>query len=885
MSDTSTLKSWAFPFKSAGDASKEITDPQLYFDALAKAKNGFYPMGANGLWHGGVHFDAGTAALLDQSAVRCIADGEVIAYRIDEQYPHSEYSGEVPLIKRASFSTGFVLVKHRLELPPVPAATPATPTAPAEALTFYSLYMHLLDWKGYQAPGAPLPPPFLSESSYLVSDGATDPVMGLRVRKLPSGGSTEVLAVLPKGCKVTLGIADPLNPRWKQLASIVEGAAVPALPSGVIGWVYAPELTDGTVAGDATDTEPTLTLSHQGLNVRKEGKLTGTILGVLPRGAKVKLGAKSTIDSNYYKLLEVLDYKGVPALPNGADGKPLGYVHLSKLNTIAGEPKAKDAVYPLPTSHPIKAGELIGHLGQYQNHDDSSPRALLHLEVFSCEEVPAFIAKSRARASSLPAAQKTLLKIHKGASKLISHGEGINASNPPKITDAGVTVGVDLIIPVSVLESLPADRKIRVSEAVPDSTTPQITHWWRLDNLLADEAGNPIGGWLAEQDLITTRHSPWEWEGFDFISETVCPADQFACHLDAQRLVSEVGLADYQAQISTADNGPVKTRLYDIIDGADGSTRDDKLTTAEIRAALGKPWHAQSISQLITHYESEWFWKAAKWDELDKLMEHTPADPNPNWVSEKQRIQKLSWWGEMAGKHGISADGMAWHFQPVGLVGSFSALENEDDIKWLKVPRGQLTFDVEGNDIDDPTNPLYRYFSRIVHWPGGVSGVTIGRGYDLGQRPSPGTDLASVGISEPLLGWLIGAKGLKGQAAKNYLDSASAEIRKTKITRKQQHDLFIKIYELMKNEVIRISEKQKNIDEFGELNWTATNNKIQDIAVDLIYRGDYTALTRLKVQKHICSNNLTKLREVISDQSNWLNVPPDRFNRRAEYLR
>lgn len=152
MSDTSTIKSWAFPFKSAGDASKEITDPQLYFDALAKAKNGFYPMGANGLWHGGVHFDAGTAALLDQSAVRCIADGEVIAYRIDEQYPHSEYSGEVPLIKRASFSTGFVLVKHRLELPPVPAATPATPTAPAEALTFYSLYMHLLDWKGYQAP-------------------------------------------------------------------------------------------------------------------------------------------------------------------------------------------------------------------------------------------------------------------------------------------------------------------------------------------------------------------------------------------------------------------------------------------------------------------------------------------------------------------------------------------------------------------------------------------------------------------------------------------------------------------------------------------------------------------------------------------------------------
>ncbi|PAU64471.1 hypothetical protein BZL42_02110, partial [Pseudomonas indica] len=82
-----------------------------------------------------------------------------------------------------------------------------------------------------------------------------------------------------------------------------------------------------------------------------------------------------------------------------------------------------------------------------------------------------------------------------------------------------------------------------------------------------------------------------------------------------------------------------------------------------------KPWHAQSIAQLVTHYESEWFWKADKWDELDPLMGHIPfVDPNPNWESEKERIEKLSWWGSLAGKHGISADGKAWHFQPVGII-------------------------------------------------------------------------------------------------------------------------------------------------------------------------------------------------------------------------
>ena len=42
-----------------------------------------------------------------------------------------------------------------------------------------------------------------------------------------------------------------------------------------------------------------------------------------------------------------------------------------------------------------------------------------------------------------------------------------------------------------------------------------------------------------------------------------------------------------------------------------------------------------------------------------------------------------------------------------------------------------MTFDAEGND---DSNSIY--FSRVIHWPGGISGVTIGRGYDFGHRGS-----------------------------------------------------------------------------------------------------------------------------------------------------
>ncbi|NQD93794.1 hypothetical protein HP532_14175 [Pseudomonas sp. CrR25] len=61
------------------------------------------------------------------------------------------------------------------------------------------------------------------------------------------------------------------------------------------------------------------------------------------------------------------------------------------------------------------------------------------------------------------------------------------------------------------------------------------TRWWRLVNLLADADGNPIDGWLAEQDMITTRHSPWEWPGYDFIEDRERPAGALAYHLEALR--------------------------------------------------------------------------------------------------------------------------------------------------------------------------------------------------------------------------------------------------------------------------------------------------------------------------------------------------------------
>lgn len=93
-----------------------------YMKALAVAEDGSYPLGANGMWHGGIHFDQNTSAQLKQGdGIRAIADGEVVAYRLDSKYPEQDYQDG----RHALYSTGFVLVRHRLQLPPPPPPKPA----------------------------------------------------------------------------------------------------------------------------------------------------------------------------------------------------------------------------------------------------------------------------------------------------------------------------------------------------------------------------------------------------------------------------------------------------------------------------------------------------------------------------------------------------------------------------------------------------------------------------------------------------------------------------------------------------------------------------------------------------------------------------------------
>ncbi len=198
------------------------------------------------------------------------------------------------------------------------------------------------------------------------------------------------------------------------------------------------------------------------------------------------------------------------------------------------------------------------------------------------------------------------------------------------------------------------------------------------------------------------------------------------------------------------------------------------------------------------------------------------------------------------------------------------------------VPEGQLTFDAEGLETKGP------YFSREAHWPGGASGVTIGRGYDMKHRSAETiiSDLTAAGVPQADAEILAQGAGLTGQDAADFIKKE--EVKAIEITPAAQKALFSTVYDHYESEVVRISSKPDAVAKYGSVDWDNLDPAIKDVAVDLIYRGDYTTATRKEVQPLIVANDLQGLHDLLADETKMTDewgVPQDRFERRRDYLK
>lgn len=192
---------WPIPSNSRGN---EFKNQEEILSHLGGESTGLYMIGRNGMWHGGIHITEATTpwcALSGKSpleatdfpvpfkgeqAIRCMADGEVIAYRICRDYLTIAWESG-PL----NFSGSFVLVKHYIQ--PGEKET--------SGLHFYTLYMHLAPYSAYEAE---------AENQWVVQDTlrAYSEMDWLTAKLTSDETSPQIAGYMPEGARVEWDPAD-----------------------------------------------------------------------------------------------------------------------------------------------------------------------------------------------------------------------------------------------------------------------------------------------------------------------------------------------------------------------------------------------------------------------------------------------------------------------------------------------------------------------------------------------------------------------------------------------------------------------------------------------------------------------------------------------------
>ncbi|MFP6557785.1 hypothetical protein WJ542_05530 [Paraburkholderia sp. B3] len=654
--DTLTpVSQWAYPFPQKNATG--TVNPDAYLAAL-QGSDGSFPLGLNGLWHGGIHLDqTGTSSTVTDSemdrssGVRCIADGEVVAYRLDSDYQHLSYPDKSTVL----YSRSFTLVKHKLTLPAVPANnSPTQPstvapaknepnklsTDPADSLVFFSLYMHLAPCTVYQHseqdknkktwPSYYNAEPIYTVNAQRAKDKQEDvktgePVMGSHVHRDNKGHAGESIGILRSGSKVRMQRLAHAPKHWGRIASVISGEIVPIQP-------------------------------------------------------------------------------GKPVPPDASHG----WVFLDWLDSEIN-PAALDSVYVLPEPVRISAGDVVGYLGEYQNAEHASPlpptpqRALLHVEVFAGDDLQAFLARSRARAAQLTQEPKTQLVLSKGANlygyksagdltlpantavTLAQDASQTGMWTKVQVKAPGATSATNYWIARSELASTDTRRawnSFPLSLSAAPSGTSDYTRvvniagltghmddqkhtWYEVD--AGDANMNTVDGFVcASGQPNVSLQNKWAWAGFELLSSSLATVDLYRryLYLKGDKATSEEQSA-FEAGFNVAKSNPLIEKLDEIL--TPKTQPHGRVQGQDLLSALNLKWRASRVDHLVVKYESEWGGKMTKWDALDPFMH----DGLPYWTTEKERIQQLQMWDACKEVLKPVSTPSVYHLHPVGIVGNF----------------------------------------------------------------------------------------------------------------------------------------------------------------------------------------------------------------------
>ncbi|MHC8303363.1 glycoside hydrolase family 19 protein [Pseudomonas sp. PB3P13] len=626
----SPVMNFQYPFRKAD--GKQFTDAEDVYKALEAETSGHYLLGSNKFWHGGIHIsDKSAPQCVLNEPIRCMADGEVVAYRLNQDYLESTFGDNE---KKLKYSNSFCLVRHEYKSAPNPEE--GANKGKQNKLNFYSLYMHLLPFKRYPLSPDETPKPkvtmkvgdFKAYDEAPLSSDITSP------GKVANGTKLEVLEqkdvnniTYAKG-KILSGSvkAGPLKVRevgteiW--FAYLKDGEPYKnsqhhrIWSADVIPERARPNYWQGKVKARATKRLPI----RQSPTNPTNGQPAGA-----PVDGGLELAVNSVIEFDSKEVVNlvvgnVLRRMAPCTLVSGGVWQPTGNAPPTFWTIVENDPASQhvhwDVVTPtdfdrvVSTGIGIKAGDPIGYLGLTENltGEDGgvTSKYQVHVEIFTAESDVKDFLKNAAG-----------LKIGKQYLHLLT-GTELKKTAPA----TGTTV-------LKLDHAVDLSKALVIKEGTED--------WYKVS---VTEDGQPVSGIVKKAGAqIVTQHD-WEKLGFQIVEETNATADGFLDPEDMPQFFK-----DLFAKIDANHDGQV-----------DAAELTNELKNAETRSR----W-----SKLIAHHPTEWKDTAdsAKWSKLDQLLETSPKTLR----HEKERIGGYVFWNELTGKAAVSAS-LLWHFHPVAFV-------------------------------------------------------------------------------------------------------------------------------------------------------------------------------------------------------------------------
>lgn len=629
---------------------------KMLYAVNSGGESGFYPIGLNNSYHGGVH-------LAGDFPVVAIADGTVIAYRCAKKYLVEQVKD-----KKYRYSNCFILIRHEYETPN------------GQKLIFYSHYNHLRPWEEFGEEQKKRLPPFFSKPGFRIThttlnvrssmDSSNDANI-IKTSALKKDDEVAASDVDGKWAKkegkneffVHKGLATPISiPKPPEFDKVIK-CNLPVKAGDLIGYTGLYEMKglpeDYTIvhcevfAGDDAETFIK--------NQKKDGEKKPTHLCI---NANTDLKKK---EKKYPKPTMLTTIKADTAVTITEDDPSGEWAQVQEKSIVKDckrdhlekhqNQKTKEVTYTVKKQHLADIQNLFGF-----------PEITEKTEFKLVQPVGKDLRKIE---FTIPATKANMGWVE--TSKLDEGDDDtatVNTNTPCYKENPGLSV-------FTTIAGKTDDTMFIALKGAKIADDEKNQLWYKVGS----------DSWICEKDNNCKKISPFDWPEFESNKEK-----------------NPNPIIDFE------NPNPFFKKIIDSIN----TNKDKEISEQELKLAQKLPDLSRKLSRIICYHQSEWWVddEFSGWDPVFKMVGKDAAERM------KLRLKNLRWWNDVAkDATGFLTSPNVFHWNPIAFVEQMRRM-NHVRAPWMRIALDEAKAAKGVAEGKEPLYSMVKKYFKWVHEPG-----------------------------------------------------------------------------------------------------------------------------------------------------------------------